>query len=96
MCEMVVLKPKRKGKRNQRVPFIAYICKMSYRNSLPFFLYKKKTFDVCSLFGFMFEPCGCLYDDHWRLTWSLTSGFVGLVEVPDTNVKLKKKNICKI
>jgi hypothetical protein len=48
MCEMVVLKPKRKGKRNQRVPFIGYICKISYRNSLPFFLYKKKTFDVCS------------------------------------------------
>jgi hypothetical protein len=44
MCEMVVLKPKRKGKRNQRVPFIGYICKISYRNSLPFFLKKKKTF----------------------------------------------------
>ena len=25
--------------------------------------------------------CGCSYDNHWRLTWSLTSGLVGLVEV---------------
>jgi hypothetical protein len=24
---------------------------------------------------------GCSYDGHWRLTWSLTSGPVGLVEV---------------
>jgi len=28
-----------------------------------------------------FEPCDCLYDDHWKLTWTLTSGPVGLVEV---------------
>jgi len=34
--------------------------------------------DVCK---FRFEPCGCSYDSHWRFTWSLTSGPVGLVEV---------------
>jgi hypothetical protein len=28
--------------------------------------------EVCSLCGLRFEPCGCSYDDHWRLTWSLT------------------------
>ena len=37
--------------------------------------------EVCSLCGLKFEPCGCSYDSHWRLTWSLTSGPVGLVEV---------------
>jgi hypothetical protein len=51
--------------------------------------------EVCSLCGLRFEPCGCSYDGHWRLTWSLTSGPVGLVECkqagPDTHVKLKKK-----
>jgi len=37
------------------------------------------------------------YDDHWRLTWSLTSEPVGLVEArassPDTHVKKKKKRV---
>jgi hypothetical protein len=37
--------------------------------------------DVCSFCGLRFELCGCLYDGHWRLIWSLTSGPVGLVEV---------------
>ena len=37
--------------------------------------------EVCFLCGLRFEPCGSSYDDHWRLTWSLTSGPVGLVEV---------------
>jgi len=37
--------------------------------------------EVCSLCGLRFEPCGCSYDGHWRLTWSLTSGLMGLVEV---------------
>jgi hypothetical protein len=37
--------------------------------------------EVCFLCGLRFKPCGCLYDGHWRLTWSLTSGSVGLVEV---------------
>jgi hypothetical protein len=37
--------------------------------------------EVCSLCGLRFESYGCLYDGHWRLTWSLTSGPVGLVEV---------------
>ena len=37
--------------------------------------------EVCSFYGLRFEPCGCSYDDHWRLTWSLTSEPVGLVEV---------------
>jgi len=37
--------------------------------------------EVCSFCGLRFEPCGCSYDGHWRLTWSLTSGLVGLVEV---------------
>ena len=38
--------------------------------------------EVCSFCGLKFEPFGCSYDGHWRLTWSLTSGPVGLVEVP--------------
>jgi len=37
--------------------------------------------EVCSLCGLKFEPCGCSYDGHWRFTWSLTSGPMGLVEV---------------
>jgi hypothetical protein len=42
-----------------------------------------KTWDqeACSLCGLRFEPCGCLYDGYWKLTWSLTSGSVKLVEV---------------
>ena len=31
--------------------------------------------------GLLPEPCGCSYDGHRRLIWSLTSGPVGLVEV---------------
>ena len=53
--------------------------------------------EVCSLCGLRFEPCGCSYDSHWRLTWSLTSGPIGLVEMhtswPDTHVKLKKQKL---
>jgi len=56
--------------------------------------------EVCSLCGLKFEPCGCSYDGHWRLTWSLTSGPVGLVEVhaswPEHHVKLKKKKIIPV
>jgi hypothetical protein len=37
--------------------------------------------EVCSLCGLRFESRGCLYDDHWKLTWSLISGSVRLVEV---------------
>jgi hypothetical protein len=37
--------------------------------------------EVCSLCGFRFEPYGCSYDGHWRLTCLLTSGPVELVEV---------------
>ena len=37
--------------------------------------------EVCFFYGLRFEPCGCSYDGHWRLTWSLTSGPMGLVEV---------------
>jgi hypothetical protein len=37
--------------------------------------------EVCFLCSLRFEPCSCSYDSHWRLTWSLTSGPVGLVEV---------------
>jgi hypothetical protein len=37
--------------------------------------------EVCSLCGLRFEPCDCSYNDHWRLTWSLTSGPMELVEV---------------
>ena len=37
--------------------------------------------EVCSLCGLRFKPCGCSYDGHWRLTWSLTLGPVELVEV---------------
>jgi len=31
--------------------------------------------------GSQVRVCGCLYDGHWRLTWLLTSGHVGLIEV---------------
>jgi hypothetical protein len=37
--------------------------------------------EVCFLCGLWFEPCGCLYDGHWRFIWSLTSEFMRLVEV---------------
>jgi hypothetical protein len=37
--------------------------------------------EICSFSGLRFEPCGCSYDGHWRLTWSLISGPVGLVEM---------------
>jgi hypothetical protein len=51
--------------------------------------------EVCSLCGLRFEPYGYSYDGQWRLTWSLTSGPVRLVEVrasgPDTHVKTKKE-----
>jgi len=36
---------------------------------------------VCFFCDLRFEPCGCSYDGYWRLTWSLTSGSVRLVEV---------------
>ena len=29
----------------------------------------------------MFKPPSYLYDGHWKLIWSLTSGPVGLVKV---------------
>jgi hypothetical protein len=31
--------------------------------------------EVCFLYGLRFEPCGCSYDGHWRLTWSLLVNF---------------------
>jgi len=37
--------------------------------------------EVCSLSGLRFEPYGCSYDSHWKLTWSLTLGPVELVKV---------------
>ena len=37
--------------------------------------------EICSLCGLRFEPCSYSYNGHWRLTWSLTSRPVGLVEV---------------
>jgi len=37
--------------------------------------------NVCFLCSLRFEPCGYSYDGHWRLTWSLNLGPVGLVEV---------------
>ena len=56
--------------------------------------------EVCFLYGLRFELCGYLYDGHWRLTWSLISGLVRLVEMraswPDTYVKLKKKEYCHL
>ena len=36
---------------------------------------------VCFLCGLRFEFYGCSYDGCWRLTWLLTLGSVGLVEV---------------
>jgi hypothetical protein len=46
--------------------------------------------EVCSLCGLRFEPCGCSYDGHWRLTWSLTSGPVELVEMHASRCKQPK------
>jgi len=37
--------------------------------------------EVCFFCGLRFEPCGCSYDGHLRLTWSLTLGPVRLVKV---------------
>jgi len=37
--------------------------------------------EVCSFCGLRFEPRDYSYDGHWRLTWSLTSGPMGLVKV---------------
>jgi len=37
--------------------------------------------EVCFFCDLRFESCGYLYDGHWRLTWSLISGLVELVEV---------------
>jgi len=37
--------------------------------------------EICFFCGLRFKSCDCLYDGHWRLTWSLTSGPAGLVEV---------------
>jgi hypothetical protein len=37
--------------------------------------------EICFLYGLKFEPYSCSYDGHWRLTLSLTSRSVGLVEV---------------
>ena len=52
--------------------------------------------EICSFCGIRFEPCGCSYDSHWRLTWLLISGSMWLIEVhtnwPDTHIKLKKKH----
>ena len=50
--------------------------------------------EVCFFCSLRFELCGCSYDGHWRLTWSLTSGPVGLVEVHASwpeHLYLKKK-----
>jgi hypothetical protein len=78
-------KKKKKRKKPASKSFFSYISshyKMHEENHLgggPVI----RTWDqeVCFLCGLRFEPCGCSYDDHWRLTWSLTSGHVGLVEV---------------
>jgi hypothetical protein len=37
--------------------------------------------EVCFICVFRFKLCGCLYDGHWKLTWSLISRPVELVEV---------------
>jgi hypothetical protein len=37
--------------------------------------------EICFFCGFRFEFYSCSYDGHWRFTWSLTSGPVGLVNV---------------
>ena len=37
--------------------------------------------EVFSFFDLRFGLCGCSYDGHWMLTWSLTLGAVGLVKV---------------
>ena len=31
--------------------------------------------------GLRFEHCSCLYDGHWKLTWSLTLGSMELIEM---------------
>jgi len=37
--------------------------------------------EICFFCGFRFQSCGYSYNGYWRLTWSLTLGPVGLVEV---------------
>ena len=37
--------------------------------------------EVYFFYDLRFKPCSCSYDSHWGLTWSLTSGPMGLVEV---------------
>jgi hypothetical protein len=37
--------------------------------------------EICSFCDLRFEPCGCSYDGHWRLIWSLTSRPVKLIEI---------------
>jgi hypothetical protein len=59
-----------------------------------------KIIEVCFLYDLRFELCGCSYDGHWRLTWSLTSGPVRgisrgackLAWTPILNKKKKNKN----
>ena len=60
----------------------------------------KATGGLLSL-GLKFESCGCSYDSHWRLTWSLTSGPVKLVKIHASwseypRYKLKKKHRMKL
>jgi hypothetical protein len=42
---------------------------------------KKKNKEVSFFCDLRFEFCNYLYDSYWRLTYSLTSGLVRLVEV---------------
>jgi hypothetical protein len=56
-----------------------------------------KTWDqkICFLCDLKFEPCGCSYNSHYRLTWSLTSEPVRWVKMrtscSNNYIKLKKK-----
>jgi hypothetical protein len=60
---------------------LTYQSKSSSSNHLSGSVVRVWDQEVCSICDLRFKPCGCSYNDHWRLTWSLTSGPVGLVEV---------------
>ena len=46
--------------------------------------------EICFLYGFRFEPCGCLYNGHWRFIWSLTLRLVELIEIHASWPKLTR------
>ena len=68
---------------NSGIFYVFIVIRILYREEPSRWWSSSKSLEprVCFLCDLRFEPCGYLYDGHWRLTWSLTSGPVGLVEV---------------